>query len=61
MQCSLELYFSKCLSISNTSNPFMLMIGAREKPVSRLKKTIQPTAPQQLVDYSSTDTDESAN
>ena len=50
-------------SAANTSrNPLVLTIGARKRPVGRPKKPIRPAAPQQqLVDYSSTDTEESAN
>ena len=67
MQRSLEYYFkgesSGVAAVSGSSSggagPVVLRIGARKRPVGRLRKASKP-ATHRLVDYSSTETEESS-
>ena len=69
MQRSLEYYFNKPSSSdgavpsessegTNTTKPVVLRIGPRKRPVGRPRKPSAKPATRQLVDYSSTDTEE---
>ena len=71
MQRSLEYYFkgesSGVAAVSGSSSggagtnpPVVLRIGARKRPVGRPRKASKP-ATHRLVDYSSTETEESSN
>ena len=72
MQRSLEYYFNKPSSSAgvvpsessegtNTTKPVVLRIEPRKRPVGRPRKPSAKPATRQLVDYSSTDTEESTN
>ena len=72
MQRSLEYYFNKPSSSAgavpskssegtNTTKPVVLRIGPRKRPVGRPRKPSAKPATRQVVDYSSTDTEESTN
>ena len=69
MQRFLEYYFNKPSSSdgavpsessegTNTTKPVVLEIGPRKRPVGRPRKPSAKLATHQLVDYSSTDTEE---
>ena len=70
MQRSLEHYFNKSSSRAgaavpsegtNTTKPVVLTIRPRKRPVGRPRKSLAKPVTSQLVDYSSTDTEESTN
>ena len=66
MQRSLEYYFNPSGAVPSESHcsatkPVVLRVGPRKRPVGRPRKPSAKPATRQVVDYSSTDTEESTN